>query len=277
MRLKVQAEAGHPEPSPAFTGVKIRAALRSSAALDSAFAAMRVGHRGFWLGLVDDDDLDAMTAHAYASWAKYQAPSHNLSGLWDWERAAVEELVTPGSSVLVPAAGAGREVFGLRELGFVAEGCDPSPKLVAVSQDLCREANRGSPVRLARPGALPDYSHNFDAILLGWGGYIHIRGRDNRVAFARALRAHVKHGAPLIVSFLARQPGMRSFDVTARVASTIRRLRGRPASVEVGDIIDGSFDHYFTWEEIEAELFEAGFEPLERRPAPYPHVLCSAR
>ena len=39
--------------------------------------------------------------------------------------------------------------------------------------------------------------------------------------------------------------------------------------------MDGSFDHYFTFDEILAELAAAGYEERERRSNPFPHVVCT--
>ena len=52
--------------------------------------------------------------------------------------------------------------------------------------------------------------------------------------------------------------------------------RRSDAPLELGDTVAGTFDHYFTWDEIEAELADGGFTVVETSSAPYPHLVCRA-
>ena len=84
----------------------------------------------------------------------------------------------------------------------------------------------------------------------------------------------LKPGGSLIVSFLSREPDSQRFTLTYRVATWIRRLARSRVSVELGDTVDGSFDHYFTFDEIAAECSTAGFDEIERTSSPFSVLVC---
>jgi hypothetical protein len=254
-------------------------AISSERRFKQTMNGLRAVHLGLWLGLFDAEHVAAANAAAYARWPRYRDESFNRSGLTDWERDAVNRHFPTGSAVLVPSAGAGREVIGLAALGHRATGFDPAPTLVEMGVRLISDdAGAGARLLLSPPDRLPkDLAGPFDAILFGWGGYIHVRGRERRVALLSDLRSVVQRGAPMLLSFYLRSPDDRTFAIARRIAVALRSLRGSHEPVELGDTVAGTFDHHFTWAEIESELADGGFAVLERRSAPYPHVVCQAR
>ena len=58
-----------------------------------------------------------------------------------------------------------------------------------------------------------------------------------------------------------------------KIASVLRRVRRSNEPVEIGDTLDGTFDHYFTEEEIKAELEAAGFEMIHYAADPFGHAV----
>lgn len=259
------------------TPIRVRLAIRSDRWLKRTLAALRSVHQGVWLGVLRSSDLAAANAAAYSHWERYRDDAYNKSGLADWERDAIQRYFSPRSRVLVPSAGGGREILGLEGLGYRVVGFDPSQYLVAYGQGLIAETGGKSQLMLSPPDALPvGFDERFDAILVGWGGYVHIRTRLARVAFLQGLRHSVDAGAPMIISFFLRAPTDRTFPATKTVASLIRKVRRSSEPIELGDTVAATFDHYFTWDEIEAELAEGGFIPAESSSAPYPHLVCRA-
>ena len=113
-------------------------------------------------------------------------------------------------------------------------------------------------------------------VLFGWGGISHVRGRTARVGFLSAIRDLCRDGAPMLISFLSREPQSRRFHTTRSVATAVRRLRRDPSPVELGDAVDGSFDHYFAFDEMATELAEAGFTEQELVRSPYAHIVATA-
>ena len=259
------------------TPVRVRLAIRSDRWFKRMISVLRAVHQGIWLGALRSSDFAAANAAAYARWERYRNDDYNKSGLVDWEIEAIRRNFPPGSRVLVPSAGGGREVLGLQAMGYHAVGFDPSPELVSGGQRLIAETDSTAQLTLSPPDGLPvGIAEHFDAILFGWGGYIHVRGRAARISMLEGLRRTVEPNAPMVVSFFLRSPGDRTFPTTVRVASAIRRIRRSREPIELGDTVAATFDHYFTWDEIGAELAEGGFTVIESSAFPSAHVVCRA-
>jgi hypothetical protein len=95
------------------------------------------------------------------------------------------------------------------------------------------------------------------------------------VRYQRYLRAHVGAGAPILVSTWLRSGDGTELALIQRVGTALRRLRGREP-VELGDVLAPNFAHRFTREELEAEVADAGFAPVEFAAAPYGRVVARA-
>jgi hypothetical protein len=272
-QIRASGEMGATK-SPAL---RVRLAIRSDRWFKRAMSGIRALHHGLWLGLFRVEDIADANALAYKQWDRYQSEDYNRSGLTDWERDAIVQHFPAGSTIVVASAGGGREVFGLEQLGHDAVGFDPSPELVEHGNRLIEAAGSGAELVLSAPDQVPaNLEGPFHAVVFGWGGYVHIRGRDTRVAFLRHLRELIDRDAPLLLSFFLRSAGDRSFPVTQRLALIVQGLRRSREPIELGDTVEGTFDHYFTWDEIESEVTSAGFEIIESSSAPYPHVVCRA-
>ncbi|WP_018290041.1 class I SAM-dependent methyltransferase [Verrucomicrobium sp. 3C] len=230
--------------------------------------------QGLWLGLLDDRHFDELGPLQYARWAKYSDERYNLSGLQPWEERALSTYFRSGSSLLVAAAGGGREPVALARLGYRVDGFDCTPQLVEGYRRLMAREQLPGNVYLAEAGTVPDeVDPRYDGLLVGWGGYMHIPGRKSRVDFLRSLRRRVEVGTPLLLSFFCRGERSQRHAWIYALARSIRRLRRSPDPVEPGDALAGTFDHWFTEPEIRAELAEGGFALIEYREVPYGHAV----
>ncbi len=225
------------------------------------------------MGLLDETDLAQATAQYYGRIGRYAADEYNSSGLAPWENLAVERHFPPGGRVLVLGAGGGREVVALEQRGFAVSGFECTPTLVESGNGLLQRL--GLSARLAFvPANEAPVVRGFDAALVGWGAYMHIPGRERRIRFLRGIRAALAPGGPLLLSFFARKVTGRSDRWAARLANALRTLRGRGNDrIEMGDRLQGSFDHYFTEDEIREELEASGFRLAHYSEAEYPHAL----
>ncbi len=130
---------------------------------------------------------------------------------------------------------------------------------------------------MAPPNTIPtDIAGPFDAALFGWGGISHVRGRQTRIDLLTAIRSLMVDEAPLLISFLHRDPDARSFTTVRSVATRLRRIRRADTTIEVGDTVNGSFDHYFTMDEMAAELASCRFAEVARSTSPYAHIVATA-
>ena len=260
----------------------VRAYARASDRRRQALNVVNACFDGLWLGLLDRDALDRLDEHFYSAGRdemdgrmfSYREQAHNRSGLHDWERVAIERHFPASGRVIVTGAGGGREVLALLERGYDAVGFEPNRTLVAAGAELLRGLGHQDRLRCCERDAFP-VGGPADAVVVGWGSYMLIPGRERRLAFLRAARSALPAGAPLLCSFFTRPPDARYFAILAGTANAVRRLRRRE-SAEVGDTIAENFVHRFTRAEIERELTLGGFRMVAFAARPYGHAVAVA-
>lgn len=225
----------------------------------AATRALKGWHTGAWMGLTSRDTWQRLNAVYYAGDTRYMRDAANLEGLTAVEDEMCRAQVPPGASVLVAGAGGGREIWALAQAGYRAEGFECNEALVAYGNDfLQRHAvdGRTGRIHLAPPDVCPDLGARYDAVLIGWGVYIHVSPSPTRVAFLRQVARVLKPGGRIIVGFCDRTPHASYF---ARIDTIARRFN---RDVELGDKLEPTFEHHFTPDELTAELQRAGFRPL---------------
>lgn len=215
-------------------------------------------YRGFWLGVMDECDLYAVTEHYFSTNPLYRGATYDRSGLTPWERDLIIRYFGGARRLLVGACGGGREALALAERGFEVDAFDCNRQLVDVCERLL--VRPGCHVMYAAPDSLPPDLGTYEGFLLGWAAYSYIPRRARRVALLHDLRSHLVPEAPVLLSFMTRTEQSRMFRIMHAVAGLIRRARFA-APVELGDNLEEKFVHHFTRAEIEAELCEAGFRP----------------
>jgi hypothetical protein len=224
---------------------------------------LRGAFEGVWLGVLRDHHLAAVGQAHYDSERFYSQPSYNEQGLWDLEARAVEAHFPADARVVVNAAGGGREVLALLRAGYDVDGFECHRGLADAGAQLLARA--GYPHRLHRiaPSSWPSTCHRYDAAVVGWGAYMLIPTRAQRIRFLRDSHDVLHPGSPLLLSFFTMTTNVeRRLRTTARVGSIVGRVvRGR--HVEFGDSVQPNYVHYFRRDDIESELNEGGFELLE--------------
>ncbi len=240
------------------------AAHRLFHSLDSA---ARTLFEGFWLGLLPDSVIDIVSERSYGTGSEYTRAAYLDSGLQFWEEIAVTRFFTPGSKVLVAAAGGGREVIALARAGYMAEGFECSAPMVSVGRRALSERGIDSRLEWAPPCQIPDHVRrsepaSWDAVIIGWNGYTYISPRRRRIAFPRSLRISLRPGSPVLVSGALRSPRSRAAVWTPRIANFFRVLTFRRPEFGTGAGFPGRPRHEFTRGELEQELLEAGFSPV---------------
>ncbi len=215
--------------------------------------------QGLSLGLLSNVALERVTEHRYAtSFSAYAEEAYVNSGFFVWEREAIRRYFPPAGRVLVAAAGAGREMIALAHAGFVVDGFDCCAPLVEAGRSELRRQGIDAKLECVPPSTVPEPEGHYDAVLVGFSGYMYIAGRDRRITFLRELCRYLNAGAPLMVSFAEGSSGRRRV-WTARIGTAIRRLRlAQP--VEEGDWLKTGFQHHFVREEMSSEMSEAGMD-----------------
>jgi SAM-dependent methyltransferase len=229
------------------------------------------GVRAVWLGLLDADDLNAITRASYESGTGFESAEFNLrQGLWPWEETAFRGQFPTPRRLLVAGAGGGREAFALAREGHAITAFDSTPALVVACRRHATSSGLNVEVLQAEPDAVPEGTGRFEGLVIGRGCYHHIPGRARRVAFLRACHAHLNPGSPMVLlDFHERSHAARGPRRIQRIAGAIRWLRRSPERVELGDWLTCGWQHAFTQTEMEAELIAGGFRPLQYLQSPF--------
>jgi hypothetical protein len=241
--------------------LRVDAFVLASRALTRALLGVQALHQGFWLGLLDGPGLEAATARFYARNHRYGERPHNVAGFLGWEGALIDRYFDACRTILVGAAGGGREVVALARRGVTVDGFDCSPALVATAERVLAEQGLRARMQLAPPGAVPDGLGTYDGVILGWGAYSHVAGRPARVRLLRALVGHLRPAGPFLLSYQTRPvdpAAQRAYRWILATARVLRVARRDPTPLELGDTLPSYFAHRFTQPEIEAEVAAAG-------------------
>ena len=237
---------------------------------------------GFWLGVLGRSSLNEIDDIYYRggqskkfSPIDYRSDRYNRTGLWAWETNVINRYFGESSAIAVLGAGGGREVLALRKLGFSADGWECQGDFAEVANRLLVEDGFEPSVSVAPRDTCPSGERGYTAAIVGWGTYTLIQGRRRRIAMLRALRDRVVEGSPVLVSFYARKEAERRYQLVAAIANAARVPLGRERA-EVGDHLEPNFVHYFTEEELRAELEEAGFVMALYQRHPYGHAVAHA-
>src|SRR5687767_10509407 len=225
-------------------------------------------HIGIWLGILRREQLLAISERKYSQDQRYWTEDYNKAGLWSWESEVVDRHFAGRRRLLLAAAGGGREVIALRRRGIEVDAFESDPGLVHFANDLLEKEGMAPDVKLAPWDECPESDGTGEGIIVGWGAYMHIRGREKRVALLRELRRRVAPGSPILLSFSTREDRAPFFRGIATIGNVLARVLRRKR-IEVGDTLVPHFAHYFTRTELEAELAEAGFELVSFERVPY--------
>src|SRR5262245_3226997 len=129
--------------------------------------------------------------------------------LFAWEEEVVATYFPPPPArLLIGGAGGGREALMLAERGYEVVAFEPSARLAAAMARQITEAMnlrayragyedlpRLFPAGPEKPGGNLEAESNFDAAILGWGSYSHLRTQDQRIrtlsSFARSVQGAI--------------------------------------------------------------------------------------
>jgi methyltransferase family protein len=220
-------------------------------------------HIGFWLGFLDNDQINALVFQHYEGAQLYTTSAHNLHGFFPYEKELIRDHFNGCRSVVVAAAGAGREMIALAQGGVQVDGFECNPGLVDQCKKFLAQAGVSARILNSAPDEVPAGLQTYDGGIVGFGAFAHIVGRTKRINFLRDLKSHLRPGAPLFVSVGRRPEGSRYYAVIYQIARTIRMLRRSADKIELGDDLLNCFSHRFSESELRSELEEAGFKVLK--------------
>ncbi len=233
-------------------------------------------HEILWLICLEQKLAYAIDAHYYTHHAMYHSTQHNLQGLFKWEQQVIDEFFPSHlGTLLLPGAGAGREVIALTAMGFTVDGIECHPRLVELGNHLLQERQIAARLHLAPRDDILAPAAIYDGIILGWGMYSHIQGQETRIALLKRIRALLPADAPLMLSFLAREETNRKYHTIIRYTNQLRKLL-KKSPLEEGDRLQAVYVHYFTKQQIEEELNAADFRLVRYSTEKYGHAVARA-
>jgi hypothetical protein len=250
----------------------VRLCLLSFRAMEKVKSSLSVMLGGFWLGVLSREDVNSITEVSYEKIQEYRTEEYNRRGLFDWERKAIDTYFSTCRSILVAGTGGGREVLALRRLGIAADGFESHPGFVHFANELLEKEGLLPDVLQAPWDGSPAYDKLYDGVVVGWGVYMHIRGKNQRVRFLKSMRERMPSGAPILISFSAAPGQERALRLTAVIGNLVRRV-ARGERVEKGESLSPYFIRYFSHEELVEELGEAGFRLVFDDLREHPHAV----
>jgi hypothetical protein len=218
------------------------------------------------LALASDAVLARFNALAYGRQAHNPHSSAFKYKLFSWEEEVVATYFPrPPARLLVGGAGAGREVLALAARGYEIVSFEPSEPLAALMAD---RVTKGLKVRVYRAGYedLPrlfpvspggrctnlEAESGFDAAILGFGSYSHLRTKEQRIHTLSSFARYV-HG-PILVSFHQSETNDIPLKArtTGRLGGLLRIGTGERFSVYIG------FTHDVVASELAAVAVRSG-------------------
>jgi SAM-dependent methyltransferase len=236
--------------------------LKFDRLVNRALNAIRAIHQGFWLGIMDREQYMDIVGSMYTDWKSYHDADYNQSGFWPWEAEAIDRYFSESQSILIGAAGGGREMIALSQRGYQVVGFDCFPDFISSSDSIFASLGLDTRLTLAEPDHVPAELGVYDSGIVGWSGYSHICGSSRRVNFLREFRSHLKAGGPLLLSFFALPADSYQFKLVYYVARVVKAIRLSREKVEPGDILIDMFFHYASEDEVRREMDEAGFKTV---------------
>lgn len=261
-----------PIDAPAKGPRLLRFYFKSQKGMQLFSTAMSSLFTGFWLGVLNRKQLLAVGEHYFREERFYSADEYNTRGLFDWEKRAIETHFRECRTLLVAATGGGREVIALRRMGYEADAFEAHPGLLRSANALLEREEMRPDVRPATWDHCPPLDRKYDGIVVGWGAYMHIRGRDRRIQFLKELREAANMGAPVLLSFYVTSEKSRYHRWVGRIGNVAAVLLRRER-VDRGDCLLPFYAHFFTRPQVEAEMIAGGFEPVAFELYEYAHSI----
>jgi hypothetical protein len=228
---------------------------------------------GFWLSVLSKKTIAALDEHHYNLSEKYYTDTYNRMGFFEWESDMTDRYFEHCKTLMVLGSGGGREMYVLLQRGFEVDGFDCNTRLLDFSRQFLQRSGLTSTPGYAQPDHCPDNGKIYDGIILGWGAYTHVLGKNQRINLLKEINSHLQAGSPLLLSFWF---AYENIDIRCQKLVKVNRFfckifRNQP--IEKGDLLTEFSGHVFTFQEVRYELEQAGFSVVYEASHPYGHMV----
>lgn len=217
---------------------------------------------GFWLGVLSEKSIERYNDLHYDKGLKYLEDDYNLTGLHNWEFKMLKKHFSKARTFLLLAAGGGRETAILTKWGVKVDSYECSEKFVAYGNQFLQRNHFDAKIEYLSKNEVPSVLKEYDGIIIGWGAYTHIRGRENRITLLKKLHPFCRKDTPVLLSFQVKEGSVRK-DKIIKSVSDFFRFFSRSPKTETGDRLYSYFAHVFDRTEIQSELNQAGFTMID--------------
>ncbi|MFZ2339436.1 MAG: hypothetical protein WAW07_06890 [Bacteroidales bacterium] len=223
---------------------------------------------GFWLGVMGEKSIDFSGELSHSRNKYYTDDKYNQSGFFGWEKAVIEKHFSNVKTILLIAAGGGRETLALSRMGYDVDSYECNPALIEYGNMLLQKNSINNKIKYLPADSVPGDTKKYDGIIVGWGAYSLIPGSKKRLSFLKGLYPFLLEGAPLMISFLWMEKRGRRDRIISNV-SNFFRIFSRNGKTEPGDRLEPEYIHFFTEEEIKSELIQSKFRIIYYNVADY--------
>jgi hypothetical protein len=228
---------------------------------------------GFWLSVLSKKTIAALDEHHYSRTEKYCSEAFNSAWLYEWEPEMADRFFADCKTLMVLGSGGGREMYLLLQKGFEVDGAECNRTLLDFSKQFLQKAGFKANVVYAEPDHCPENGKIYDGIILGWGVYNHVMGKNRRINLLKEINTHLAVGSPFLINFwFAYEKIDRHCQKLVKTNRFFCRIfRSQP--IEKGDLLSGFSGHVFTLQEVRDELNAAGFSLAYEASHPYGHMV----
>ena len=223
---------------------------------------------GFWLGVMSEKSLDYSGELSHNRNKSYTDDKYNQSGLFEWEKPLINKHFSNVKTILLIAAGGGREALALSKMGYEVDAYECNTSLIEFGNAFLQKNNVNVKIKYLPKNSVPGEVKKYDGIIVGWGAYSLMNGSKKRLSFLEGLYPFLHKNTPLMISFLwMRERGRR--DRIIKNVSNFFRIFGKRDKTEPGDRLEPDFIHFFTEEEIKNEIAQSKYRIIDYSTADY--------
>lgn len=228
---------------------------------------------GFWLTILSEKAVMGIDNYHYNSSTRYFNEDYNRSLLNEWEADMVNRFFVKCKKIMVLASGGGREVYALLKKDFEVDGFECNKNLVKFSHDFIKKEGLNSTIEYVSPNHCPNNNRIYDGIILGWGAYNHVKGKDNRINLLKEINSHMEIDSPLLLSYWFSNENSDSYCTKIAKVNNFFCKIFFTKPIEKGDRLTILSGHFFTLQEVNEELSQAGFSVVYESGQHYGHTV----